>query len=365
MLAARLFAILLIVVPALSAPARGQAGEVDPGGGSQTDVVEFMEMLDEAIEKLRWLHPEAGKDLDDLMKGQSETPGVIITMNLSKRNVLAVLAPTVIGLAWSCQPPQQGGGPAGAGAVSVGPPPHRLQGFDAEVVVPVGNGMSIRSSFSTLGQSVRWTWLAEDGLAMNLVTQTGYYPTLVKPVLRDGSLRYFVAGKHPISGSTVIEEWIPNPPTLVEEPTLGVKRLRGGSVRSVRSLFDASNLGMDMIESAWRDSINEDLMFVQYWDSQDVYILDLVAGNQTLLASSFDPLASLGVPCLSEHDHKAGWSRNHTSLGSIQVLVCDTESSQCLILTDSNSDGVPDAYVTADDECWASMGFQSASSYSD
>ncbi|MDH5493924.1 MAG: hypothetical protein OEY14_18380 [Myxococcales bacterium] len=221
---------------------------------------------------------------------------------------------------------------------------------------------------STLGKSVRFYWRGEDGLGLNQIVETSFYPTSIRWIARNGGIRFVVSGKRPLAWATVVEEWILEEPRVLVEASLGVKHFGRARVRQVTSIYDAAVPGRDMVLASWRDGVDEDRMLLQFWDSRDVYALDLDTGGLEILASPVEGHAPVWQPDLSAHTHRGYpgiWSRNHAAFGVIHVMPCDVDPERWLILIDANRDGTPESSLLADDDTWSVLGFDLAANYLD
>jgi len=225
--------------------------------------------------------------------------------------------------------------------------------------------LSIKSSAVTSMQEVRFYWTAIGGLAQNQTVSCAFYPTSITPITRAGGIRYIVTGRRPITHNTVVEEWVLRAPVVLLDDVLGTKRLSRAGVRSRTVMYDAKNPGREMVEDAWRDAVNEDLVFLQFWDSQDIWGLDLGTGVMQLKASSTNVPGALLVPDLAAHSHRDTWSRNHGAFGAISVMECDTQPPGWLVLEDLDRDGGLDSYVVTDEASWEALGLSTAANYLD
>ncbi|MFT6362485.1 MAG: hypothetical protein ACJAZ8_000891 [Planctomycetota bacterium] len=252
--------------------------------------------------------------------------------------------------------------------VTIAPPPLELQGVNTGKRVNVAPGMSVTSKFSTSGAYVRFNWQNDHGLTKSFMQSTSYHPTSVEPILRNGEIVFIVSGKNATNGNTVIEQWSLSTPGVQTSPTGLYKMLRGGGVRKVKSLYSRPVVGRDMVQNLWRDALNEDQIQIQFWDSKDIYKMDLVSRQLDLIASPNPSATGVTEAWLGATSHTNAWSRNHAIYGIVHVL--DGEAGgglpeTWLVFTDLDRDGIPEGSFNTDEASWTSSGMGDGANYLD
>lgn len=255
----------------------------------------------------------------------------------------------------------QGGG--SPGQVHEGPPPESLR-FMPLHATDFNNQYDISYSYSSLLKEVYINWHGGP-VGVNTPESTSYYPTALKPILRDGSTMFLVGGKRPTGGNTVIELWALNPPTHTQNPARDIQYLSGGGVRAKAVIYDAGIAGRDMVSGIWRDAVDDDIAFCQFWDSSDIYQIDLSTNLLQLVASATDASAPLLVAELTMSEQAPAWTRNHATYGSIQVLECNSSPKTWIVLCDADRDGMPESHLVANESTWDTLGLGSATNYLD
>jgi len=138
------------------------------------------------------------------------------------------------------------------GEVYQGAPPPSLFGPPSGTRIVMSSGTSVEAKMSTPGKRVRFYWRGEDGLGLNQIVETSFYPTSIRWIARNGGIRFVVSGKRPLTWTTVVEEWTLEEPKVLVEASLGVKHFGRARVRQVTSIYDAAVPGRDMVLASWR-----------------------------------------------------------------------------------------------------------------
>lgn len=201
---------------------------------------------------------------------------------------------------------------------------------------------------------IKWIVTFDEGAATNphISVQresTSFWPTEVSSA---GPGRLAVAGKETLSGNTVIEIWTfslpdPFPTPFIEEgsgelqyPTINIP------VATRRKVFDQHVTGKDLVRTMFALQGVANSLFVQFWDSRDLYAFDYATQVMTLVLS---PDLHDGVsrePALNS-DYLDRWSAQHATQGYVYLFSPKGDKSLDLLgLFDLDLDGVIDQHQT-------------------
>jgi hypothetical protein len=230
-------------------------------------------------------------------------------------------------------------------------------------IAPIHQGFILPSEFqgdclgklevNTLGKQVSIQW--SFGAPPQFVSESfdlNYWPTAVCRIT-DDRLRtgrdILVAGKRPSTGTTIIERWqltlsSPGSPTVVTKSLLSDNNAAGRRV--VRTLEPVNGI--------------EGKAFVQFHDSDSLYLIDALTGQLGLVASAADQ------PKLADDRLKSIMSGR---IGTQYVYVYQSDftfggDGGALVMRDDNADGMIESWsVLADVNAWE--GFFAANTFTE
>lgn len=192
------------------------------------------------------------------------------------------------------------------------------------------------------------------------------YPTAL---LVRSPTSWLVAGKRS-DGTTVLEAWTVALPVLEHDAGGEVVRISEAVVTRVDTLYEERTEGRDVIllmcsmpasgYAAGAEQEERQAILLQFWDSKDVYELDLVTRGLKRVASPRKVPDALHVPELTFR-HADMYTANHGERGFIYVLRKLGSSTPAVVLEDSDRDGTIDGSVVPGDGRCATYG--SGSSY--
>lgn len=243
--------------------------------------------------------------------------------------------------------------------VHQGSPPIELWGLEKRPQVLVIGEYLGTVEYHTADESLSIRWRASsDSPAFALGSQQiplSYWPTAV---VRTSPSQICVAGKR-AGGATVIEEFSFGPPIF------GPDGFGNNAVapRVVTKVYDAASAGRDMVAFMFADLSDEDRLFVQFWDSRDVYRLDRRSGALELAYARAPGARAPHARELGLHLGRAFFG-NHVDLGFLYGLrLSCSEGSGVLLLIDGNRDGTLDTHLHLTSAQWAAMDLSNAAHY--
>jgi len=218
-------------------------------------------------------------------------------------------------------------------------------------------------------KQVRFTFslresLATDPLLDSLTTtsRVAYWPTAIT-YLKDSL--YAVAGKRNLR--TVIEVWQVPMPVLEEFPMGGTPSgfSMGGEVAYKQTVYSEATEGQDMVSLMVPNRGKANAVFVQFYDSRDLYELDYTnavppgTGEDdyplTRILSSTVGTSEPYVPGLADSRLQCIQSSNHINEGFVYMVFPSPETSteayqqgtsiDALFLFDHDRDGVLDEFA--------------------
>ncbi len=231
-----------------------------------------------------------------------------------------------------------------------------------------GPTSAARISFQTHTQALSFDWeYSGDGWKtvaekVRWPEPLTYYPTALELL----GNKLYVAGRSP-QGETIVEEWTLAVPQInwfkdadSAQPVLQMvppKPLR------VLELYRAAEVGRDGIKALFLEvgTDNPRHVFAHFWDSRDVYKLNIETGVLKL-AFSATPNKSAPVEPALKGRYNSVRARRHAIHGCLYIFDYHepglVNTGAPLVLRDKNSDGVlDDSLVIRDYETWAALGF--------
>ncbi len=284
----------------------------------------------------------------------------------NKRLLLAVgliLGLTSITLA-VLEPPRQ-----------VSPPPQPLAGIDKEKAkLTFSSSMvdgEVEYFMTEKSISIEWAVTYSPGGPsdphLSVQTEaTRFWPTEVSGA---GPGKLAVAGKDARTGNTVIEIWeftLPSPfPAPYVDPASGetVYPQIHIPVTSRKVVFDEQTAGKSLVWALFSHHALKDHLLVQFWDSRDLYTLDIETGSLTLLLS---PSPNQGVPQEPNlaNDYVDRWSANHTTHGYVYFFSPKgNKGLDLLALFDRDRDGQIEEHRTLSRQEFKQLGLADGSAY--
>ncbi len=258
-------------------------------------------------------------------------------------------------------------------------PPDALTGLRKEstkVRVDASN-MDGEVVFDSLERALHFTWrwkytgeLASHGWQLSHQTEaTAFWPTEVASL---GGNRLAVAGKARRTGHTVLHVWTMDPPSSIPPP--GVEVGTGETLFPELALivtdrdlvYDAAVPGRGLVQFMFANHGAPDEIFVQFWDSRDLYLLDMNTNDLSLVLSSS---RGHGVPWVAAlaNDYEHRFSADHSAQGYVYVMAPAYESSDSapdtLVLIDADRDGDLDSWRTYDEDAYSQLGLTNAEEF--
>lgn len=247
--------------------------------------------------------------------------------------------------------------------VHQGVPPEPLTGFDrATSPITYSNGVWGRLQFAAGPKSLRCAWTLGDPKNPQShgeqIIATSYYPTcLITP----SPTKWVVAGKT-TRGATVIEVWTVQKPLVAYPLNQNASPvIEPATVTQIDVVYDAAVEGRDMVAQMCGKFGDANKILVQFYDSKDLYELDLTSQALTLVASPTAGGGVLQAPALSK-DYQQFWTREHLTYGYVYVLASAGSSTGTLVFKDTNKDGSIDSWEAPSSAAWASN-YGSAANY--
>jgi len=257
-----------------------------------------------------------------------------------------------------------------AGSVSadvyVGEPPPELWGSSKDRVAVSMTGFTGLIRYETSGKTISIEWrqkLSDSVYTTHRGVQELALPFWPTDVVRIAPLRFCVAGKKR-NGATVIQEFALGHPVLTTDLE-GNARVHA-PVTSIETIYDEVAEGRDMVTHMFLDLASGTDLFVQFWDSNDVYHLDPATG---LLTIAFSAIPLQGTPDtaeLAKPFRRSFGGREHATLGFVYGLHSpDQPSLNCLLLVDSDRNGVLDTSMVLTPQEWKDLGMSDGANYDD
>ncbi|MCB9903011.1 MAG: hypothetical protein H6831_01245 [Planctomycetes bacterium] len=201
-------------------------------------------------------------------------------------------------------------------------------------------------------------WRSNGGAATTQDVALAYYPTAVT-ALSEGKIA--VAGKGDL-GSTVVEVFALQEPTLMAVDSNGGIVLAGYGVTSIKLALRESVVGRDIVMRMCTHPADDSVVILQFWDSRDIYTLDLRDNRLTLTASPTSGSPAIHIPELSGY-FSGMWASLHATHGSVLVLPPLQPDGLAVVLLDASSDGVFDSGSALDGDQWVSLGYADPDNY--
>ena len=188
-----------------------------------------------------------------------------------------------------------------------------------------------------------------------------FWPTEAA-VLEDRQ-RLCVAGTA-ASGATVIQIWVvpqaqfvagSNPPKLV-----------AGPAPIITTVYSAVNPAMKDVECALPVLGTPNAVFVQFFQSSELYKLDFTTSTYTMTKVASPSSGGGGVLNIPQLDdgYIRYWARKHIAHGYVYVFNNITDASlRPLVIRDTNLDGVLDDYVVVPLGQWNAQGYADDNNY--
>ena len=269
----------------------------------------------------------------------------------------------------------------GAGAIRKGYQEGRIRTSSVEKQVFIG-----WTSSAIANQPPVWTaqWSPQGNALDGNKAQSGiqefstrYFPTASCVLAEDAIV---VAGIT-TAGETVVERWSLAWPTPMPSPLANQAGVTAVSVAlpsraGVRRVYSADVVGRRYVRNLCalrRASGPPTDCLVQFYDSNDLYSLNLNTGQATLVASAVNASGALGmVPGLQPKNHSAISFGNRTGVGYAYTLRRGMKSSLAtgsptappvVVLVDGNRDGVVDSALQMTAADYAQQGWSNLNNY--
>jgi len=257
-------------------------------------------------------------------------------------------------------------------AVHSGIPPTSLWG--EEKVVPLLTIGQFRGAveYDTTKQEIRIEWKYREPQTNHTALEAfqrialPYWPT---DVLALGPTTLCVAGKRPRSDRTVIEQIeFSGPPTLAAllESKKPKPTISPSPIGSRVTVFDDAVVGKDMVTTMFVHRGRPGSILVQFYDSGDVYEMQLNDGAHALVFSA-TPSAAAQVELALQKRFVRFFQDHHKELGFVYCFASHVElpgaGVAMLVDTEESLDGVLDYSMWLTNEEWVDMGFGCAEKY--
>ena len=251
---------------------------------------------------------------------------------------------------------------AGAQNQQISPPPPADLFMGDEPRWLEGGSLHCTLTRDTLGKKVTMWWRDETGAASSDDIALSYYPTALAK-LSQSPPRFCVAGRTSF-GKALIEVFRYSPPTVAQD-TNGNIVIGAVTLDDIQPVYEQSTPGRDMVDHMVPALFNPECLVIQFWDSKDLYTLNLSDLNLVQLASSVATPGTLLVPELQTTvDRDIFWMGDHVTSGHVYVLVSSTTSqAQTLVLLDQNRDTVLDTYQVIPANQWEASGYADTTQY--
>lgn len=263
---------------------------------------------------------------------------------------------------------------APAQSAPVTQPPSRFEGqplgfefyksSDDLTVMLVSHGMSdkkvrVKSRYYT-------DLAARRAVTVEKLEPTKFWPTCTSEFVNG---KFLVAGKEVRTGNTVIELWSCTPPSMGSVSMIGGPQLKPGAVVDKQDLFDSSTPGMGIVMKMWpmRNSTGPAThVLVQFFDSRDIYRLDVAAKTITRVASPTVQPDCMVIPLLAQE--LGCQTRQHHSEGVLYIMMhggVDRSAPSILVLRDANVDSILDGFSVYSLDGYQAAGYLSQTAWVD
>lgn len=220
-------------------------------------------------------------------------------------------------------------------------------------------GTRARLGFSTREKKLWVLWVDPGGAATQQDVALEYYPTAAT-LISPGKVA--VAGKADL-GATVIQVLDFVPPTGIAYDATGKPILFGMSVSAVQLAYREATLGRDVVLRMLKDPLDSQVIYLQFWDSRDVYSLNIRDRTLNLIASPDALTSGLYVASLGS-DWRGWWTKVHAVQGTMIVLKGRGPAADTLVLFDDLSDGTFESAEVLTPQEWYADGYNDPGSYS-
>lgn len=260
--------------------------------------------------------------------------------------------------------------------------PSKIHGFEGKSPARLsltGSTVKGTASYQLADKTVQflWEWEAAGPRPIQHSTQVEAVPFYPTEICQVGPGRVAVAGKR--RSKTIIELWEFGspviPPAIISNTQQYIYPEINVPVASKTVLYEEAMVGRDivsvMLNNPAPPASATASLFVQFFDSKDLYSLTYTAGGSStdpgvascvcVRKSQPDP-AIPAIPALSTH-FETRWSAKHSAYGYVYVFV--HPEVPALVLYDSNLDGILDSpgCLQLDDAAWESGNWGDLTTY--
>lgn len=175
--------------------------------------------------------------------------------------------------------------------------------------------------------------------AAQQVLAVGFWPTAAEVVAPN---KIIVSGKERNSGDTRIEVWTVPKPLMSFPAAGGAPVLHPQSVSNIDVVYEAAVAGRDMVKAMLRVRGKPSSVFVQFYDSRDLYEMDWGTSPYPMVLI----LSAASEPALAIDDYDTYLAGDHKVKGYVYVFGAEGTLglTSPLVFFDSNRDGVIDSH---------------------
>jgi hypothetical protein len=291
----------------------------------------------------------------------------------SGRNLLAIAIGMFVLVATVALTRVASGSPAQGGwQPYTGIPPVELQGLFGkhQQVLEFSTGAREFSGavhIDTAEKVIRVDWYEKNSeYVASQALAVAFWPTDACVLVNKQDL--IVSGKERF-GDTVIEKWELDPPQLLYQGVPG----GGGhyiwtpaTIANIDSLHNASVQGQDMVYNAAPDQFSSNRVYVTFWDSKELCLIDFANPQQVSITRIAAPSsgALLQQPELTFLAYREMfWSANHSVHGHVYVLNAPHTEQEPIVFFDADRNGVMDSSLALVADQWSSMGLADGTAY--
>ncbi len=276
-------------------------------------------------------------------------------MRITKRQLFLIGIPAICGaLSLSCS---DSTATNTASSVHIGVPPVELH-FAEPTYHQYPGGLEAMLRYDVEGKQYSLKWRHDSGAFALQSIALSYYPTAAR-FLEPGDV--CVAGKQRL-GATTVEIFGIVPPTVTVDATTGETSLGLQAITKIDNVFDERATGKDMVRLMFPSFDTPSIVFVQFWDSLDLYSIDITSSTHSLVASTASQAGILHAPGLGRR-YMLVRQYDHVAQGHLYVMSGVTDSDPILVFADADRDGAIDSEFELTAAQWESQGYQDAANY--
>ena len=255
--------------------------------------------------------------------------------------------------------------------VHIGEPPAELHGSGKpNSILSIGDFRGSVTYFTSAKRiGIRWDLVDPNTGGSTLRGQQSihlsFWPT---EVITGDPSELIVAGKR-ARGATCIQVISLDSPTVLF-PVGSSPIIEPAAISGIDEIYGEKTVTRDMVSHIFEQhGANGEGVFVQFWDSKDVYLLSKISGSYALVASPVTTGTGVITEPALNADFDQAFTYDHKQMGFIYGFHSPqfdpSKGALLLIDDDASRDGVLDSSVVLSVQDWVSTGMGDPDNYND